>query len=112
MMGLALILLVITMLAGWFGRSLMSKGMGAMENNVLRASTGAGKEKTYFQNRSDGARGHCDCPAVSHFGAGRGEWRQIAQFDFFFQQQKPFGEIGGGIVQAIVGTLMCWPQQL
>ncbi|SLM17495.1 Phosphate transport system permease protein [uncultured spirochete] len=27
-------------------------------------------------------------------------------FDFFFQQQKPFGEIGGGIVQAIVGTLM------
>ncbi len=26
--------------------------------------------------------------------------------DFFFQQQKPFGEVGGGIVQAIVGTLM------
>ncbi len=29
MMGLALILLVITMIAGWFGRTLMSKGMGA-----------------------------------------------------------------------------------
>jgi phosphate transport system permease protein len=26
--------------------------------------------------------------------------------DFFFQQQKPFGEVGGGIVQAIAGTLM------
>jgi phosphate transport system permease protein len=26
--------------------------------------------------------------------------------DFFFQQQKPFGEVGGGIVQAIVGTFM------
>jgi len=25
---------------------------------------------------------------------------------FFFQQQKPFGEAGGGIAQAIVGTLM------
>lgn len=25
---------------------------------------------------------------------------------FFFQQQKPFGEVGGGISQAIVGTLM------
>ncbi len=26
--------------------------------------------------------------------------------DFFFQQQKPFGEVGGGVVQAIVGTIM------
>ncbi len=25
---------------------------------------------------------------------------------FFFQQQKPFGEVGGGIAQAIVGTLI------
>jgi phosphate transport system permease protein len=26
--------------------------------------------------------------------------------DFFFKEQKPFGETGGGIVQAIVGTIM------
>jgi len=27
-------------------------------------------------------------------------------FQFFFQQQKPFGEVGGGISQAILGTLL------
>lgn len=27
-------------------------------------------------------------------------------FQFFFQQQKPFGEVGGGISQAIIGTLL------
>ncbi len=33
-------------------------------------------------------------------------------FDFFFQQQKPVGEIGGGMCRRLSVRSCCWPQQL